>query len=191
MNIHERTEIFTVEPLETVYFRFFVSEEYGCKPFKFTIRPFYGTPAAFLSNLYPIPSIDNAQWRDGRIPPAWGWGQTNMLVVCPNSHTDYQLGTYSLAVFSWFSSSFDVEITFHSQDYPLVPPPGRILCEDVPESELTAAQAGSSQPVFCLQDTETLQLSYNFSVAGSINQFVLPIPAGFPSFSFSLLCEKH
>ena len=186
LNLHERSEVFTVEAQETVYFRFFVSEEFACKPFKLKVRPFYGVPVVFLSNLYAVPSPENAQWRKGTIPPSWGWAQNDLLVVCPGLD-DYQLGTFSLGIFSWFSSSFDVEIIVSPQDYPLVPPPDRILCEDVPESEMIAAQAEETeQPIFCLQDTETIIFDYD--IAQTTIQLVLPIPSGMllSSFFFSI-----
>ena len=178
LKLDERSEVFTVQAQETVYFRFFVSEEYACKPFKLSVRPYYGVPVTFLSNLDPVPTIENALWRKGTIPPGFGWGNNNILVVCPNAHTNYMLGTYSLAVFSYYSSSFDVAIDVSPQDYPLVPPPGRILCDDVPESEIIGAQAGTNQQIFCLQDTETLTLDFDRSFAGQAVGYIFAITPG-------------
>ena len=134
-------------------------------------------PLVYLSNLYAVPTAEKTQWRRGDIPPGLGWALNNLLVVCPNAHIDYQLGTYSLAVYSFFSSSFDVKIEVSPQEYPLIPPPGRILCKDVPESEIIGAQAGTDQPTFCLQDTETLTVDFGRSFS-SVAGFVLPIPPG-------------
>ena len=184
LNLGEQSPVMTSEAQTTNYFRFFLSEEHRCKPFQIFIRPFYGAPVFFLSNTYAFPTAETASWRKGRIPPTWGWAQ-NSFVVCPNAHADYQLGTYSLAVFSWFSSSYFVEIVVSPQDYPLVPPPGRILCDDVPESALTPpggdsdALAGTNQSALCIQDTESIELNYDESFTGSYTQFVLPIPSGF------------
>ena len=177
LNLNERSPVITQEAKETAYFRFFIPEEVRCKPFQILIRPFYGVPVFFLSNLFAFPTSDNASWRKGKIPPNLGWAQ-NSFVVCPNAHIDYQLGTYSLAVFSWYSSSYYVEIVVSPQEYPLQPPPGRILCADVPESEIIGAQAGSRQPTFCLQDTESFPLTFDRDSAGRYAQFVLPIPSG-------------
>ena len=177
LNLEKKSDVITVEPGTTTYFRFFVSEEYHCKPFQIFIRPFYGAPVFFLSNTYAFPTAETASWRKGRTPPNWGWAQ-NSFVVCPNAHADYQLGTYSLAVFSWYSASYYVEIGVSPENYPLAPPPGRILCDDVPESELTDAQAGTDSPVFCLQDTESIEMDYEDSFTGNLAQVVLPIPSG-------------
>ena len=182
LNLHERSEVFFAEPGDTLYFRFFVPEEFSCKPFKLKLRPYYGQPVVFLSNLYAVPTTENAQWRKGTIPATWGVGQNNLLVVCPDV-AESRLGTYSLGVFSSLSSSFDIEIIVSPQDYPLVPPPDRILCEDVPESEIIGAQAGSTQEVICLQDTETVTFDYDSVIS---HQFVLPITPGMSSF-FSCL----
>ena len=178
MNLGERSPIITQEPRETAYFRFFVPEEAHCKPFQILIRPYYGAPVFFLSNLIAFPNAETATWRKGKVPPSIAWAQ-NSFVVCPNAHPDYRLGTYSLAVFSWYSSSYYVEIVVSPQDYPLLPPPGRILCDDVPESELTGAQAGTNQQTYCLQDTESLELDFDDRFAGGFTQYVLPVPAGF------------
>ena len=177
LNLGERSPIINHEAQETAYFRFFIPEEAYCKPFQILIRPFYGVSVFFLSNLYAFPNAETSQWKKGRTPPSWGWAQ-NSFVVCPNAHADYQLGTYSLAVFSWFSSSFYVEIVVSPQEYPLVPPPGRILCEDVPESELIDALGGLDAPVYCMQDTESISMNPDQNLAGTYALMVLPIPAG-------------
>ena len=101
------------------------------------------------------------------------------MVVCPTAHRDYQIGTFSLGVYNENSGSFDVEILLAPEEYPLVPPPNRISCDDVPEEEIISAKAGSDQDVFCLQDTETFERDYSDVEPGFEFQFVLPIPAGF------------
>ena len=184
MKLGERSPVITHEAQETAYFRFFVSEEDYCKPFQIKIRPYYGVPVFFLSNLYAFPDSNTAQWRKGRVPPNWGWSQ-NSFVVCPNAHEDYQMGTFSLAVFSWFSSAFDVEIIVSPQEYPLQPPPDRIPCSEVPESELTGSVGSPDDPVACLEDTETLFFDLNDdTVAGAFSYYVLPVAAGFFFFFF-------
>ena len=178
LKLGERSPIINHEAQETAFFRFFVPEEAHCKPFQILIRPFYGVPVIFLSNLYAFPNAETSQWRKGTIPPTWGSAQ-NSFVVCPNAHADYQLGTYSLAVFSWYSSSFYVEIVVSPQEHPLVPPPGRILCEDVPESQLSDALGGFDEsPVYCMQDTESISMNFGEDFAGKSAFLVLPVPAG-------------
>ena len=178
LNLGERSPIITHEPQETAYFRFFVPEEAYCKPFQILIRPFYGVPVLFLSNLYAFPNAETSQWRKGTTPPTWGTAQ-NSFVVCPNAHAEYQVGTYSLAVFSWYSSSFYVEIVVSPQEYPLQPPPGRILCEDVPESELDGARSEFvDSPVYCMQDTESTLMNFGDDFAGQSAFLVFPVPEG-------------
>eukprot|EP00008_Paramoeba_atlantica_P010747 CAMPEP_0201480978 /NCGR_PEP_ID=MMETSP0151_2-20130828/5324_1 /ASSEMBLY_ACC=CAM_ASM_000257 /TAXON_ID=200890 /ORGANISM="Paramoeba atlantica, Strain 621/1 / CCAP 1560/9" /LENGTH=1727 /DNA_ID=CAMNT_0047862983 /DNA_START=164 /DNA_END=5347 /DNA_ORIENTATION=+ len=184
LNLGEKSPIITHEAQETAYFRFFVPEEAYCIPFQIFIRPFYGVPIFYLSNLYAFPNAEASSWRKGRTPPNFGWAQ-NSFVVCPNAHQDYQLGTYSLAVFSWYSSSFYIEIVLSPQEYPLVPPPGRVPCADVPESELIDTLGGRDAPVYCLEDTETLFFDDGVNAAGSSVYYVLPVAAGCHQVSFA------
>ena len=173
-----RSPVVTAEAQTTEYFRFFISEEYHCQPIQIFVRPFYGAPVMFLSNTKAFPTPETASAIEGSIPPRWGYAQ-NSYLLCPNQTPFYGLGTYSIGVHSWLSASYYVEIIAAPQKNPLVPPPGRILCEDVPESELTDAQAGTDSPVYCLQDTETTLIEFDddFPYAGFV-MAVLPIPAG-------------
>ena len=177
LELGERSPVVDLQPQETAYFRFFIPEEVHCKPFQIFIRPFYGVPVFFLSSLHAFPNTDTATWRKGKIPPNLGWAQ-NSFVVCPTAHPDYRLGTYSLGVYAWFSASFYVEIVVSPQDYPLVPPPGRIMCDQVPEEQLIDALGGSDNDVYCLQDTESLLQDYLEEDVGDLVQYILPIPSG-------------
>ena len=174
--LNEPSETVTFEPQETAYFRFFIPEDLYCTPFQILIRPFYGVPIFFLTNLFAIASESNALWRQGKAPPTFGWAQ-NTFVICP-AVSDYSLGTYSLGVFGWYSTSFTVEIAVANQPHPLPPPPGRITCDQVPAQELVDAAAGSGDDVYCLNDTETLLLNYSDFPSGDYVQLVLPVPAG-------------
>ena len=154
--LNEQSETVTLGEQETAYFRFFIPEELYCTPVQLLIRPFYGVPVFFLSNDYAVPGEQNAAWRKGLVPPYFGWAQ-NTFVICP-SYPGYSVGTFSLGVFAWYTSSFFVEVVVASQKHPLLPPPDRITCNHVPEQDLIDAQAGSDSKVFCLNDTETLLL---------------------------------
>ena len=168
LSLGKKSPVVDTQALETVFFRFFVPEEAYCQPFQIFIRPFYGAPTFSLSNLYAFPDQQTGSWFKGSLPPISFRFIQNSFVVCPSLHADYSLGTYSLAVTSFYSASFYVEILLSPQNYPLQPPPRRISCDDVPEEEKNGRT--------CLQDTESFEIlvpnrNPNYD-------FVLPVPSG-------------
>ena len=83
--------------------------------FSFLFCVFGSLTSALLSLFFFFfQDTEQSEWKKGSIPISDGLGQ-NIITICPVAHTNYLLGTYSIAVQAALATSFIVEVIASTQ----------------------------------------------------------------------------